>query len=166
VTGPLLALALAAVPLAQEEWEAPASWEEEEYDDDDRKRLFLSAWAGEAVDAGGAGRSYTVAGGEVAWAFRSLDLGVAGYAYGGLRDDEEWTPVGLLRLTQRFPMRSGIEGAFTLGLGAARPGSGWDGWFQVALGVRVPLGPLFVGGEIAFERGDLVRFAGGLGLAL
>lgn len=163
MTGALLALALAAAPLAQEEWQAPPSWEE---DEEDRKRLFVSAWAGEALDAGGAGRSHTVGGGEVAWAFEHLDVGLAGYAYRRLRDDQAWTPVGLLRLTQRFPMRGGVEGAFTLGLGAARPLDGWDGWFQVALGVRIPLGPLFLGGEIAFERGDLVRFAGGLGVAL
>jgi hypothetical protein len=66
---------------------------------------------------------------------------------------------------QRFPMRSGVEATFALGLGAARPRT-WEAWFQVALGVRLPLGPLFLGGELAFERGDLLRLSAGLGVAL
>ena len=124
----------------------------------------MSAWGGEAFDTGGSGQSYGALGAEVAWAFDPLDVGLAGYAYQGLSDTRTWTPVAMLRLTERFLMRSGVEGTFGLGLGAARP-AGWRGWFQVALGVRVPLGPLFLGGELAFERGDLLRLAAGLGAA-
>lgn len=184
MTGALLALALASGPalgstlalasdpalaaprpLAQEEgWEAP--YEETSDSDEGRvRRLFLSVWGGEAYDAGGSGTSGAVLGAEVAWAFRPIDVGVAGYAYRDLTPGRTWTQVGLLRLTQRFKMRTGVEAAFGLGLGAARA-EGWEGWFQVALGVRVPLGPLFLGGELAFERGDLLRLAAGLGLAL
>ena len=99
----------------------------------------------------------------MAWAFEHLDLGLAGYGYRGLADASTWTPVAIVRLTQRFPMRTGIEAAFGLGFGAARP-RGWEAWFQVALGVRYPLGPMFLAGELSFERGDLLRLAAGLGV--
>jgi hypothetical protein len=163
VIGPLLALALAAAPpppraLAQEGWQP-----DDESGDEGGHRLSVAAWGGEAFDLNGSGGSVGVLGGEVAWAFDQLDVGVAGYGYRGLADAPEWTPVALVRLTQRFPMRSGVEAAFGLGVGAARPRS-WEPWFQVALGVRYPLGPMFLGGELAFERGDLLRLAAGLGV--
>ncbi len=161
MTGALLALALAAAPpLAQDEWNAPYEDEEEER----VKHLLVTAWGGDAFDTGASGRSYGNLGGELAWSFGELDLGLAGYGYPRLSATRPWTPVGLVRLTQRFRMRSGVEAAFGLGGGAARP-SGWEGWFQVSLGVRVPLGPMFLGGEIAFERGDLVALRAGLGVA-
>ncbi len=160
MTGALLALALAASPgLAQEDWQAPADEQEEA----GGKRLFLSGWGGQAFGTSGNGGSYGTLGGEVDWAFRALDVGLAGYGYRGLPDARTWTPVALVRLTERFPLRSGVEAAFGLGIGAGRP-SGWEGWFQVAIGVRVPLGPLFLGGELSFER-DLFRLAAGLGVA-
>lgn len=147
--------------LAQgEEWELPP-----EDEDEGRRRVRLSLWGGEAFDTGGNGRSSTLLGGEAAWAFDSLDLGAAGYGYRSLRDAErEWTPVLLLRLTERFRTRRGVEAAFTFGVGAGRPDD-WVAWFQVALGVRIDLGPLFLGGELAFEQYDLLRLAAGLGVA-
>lgn len=138
------------------------------YDDEDgegTRRLILSAWGGEALDAGGSGHGSALLGGEVAWAFDAIDLGIAGYGYRSLVDsDREWTPVLLLRLTERFPTRRGLEAAFSFGVGAGRPDD-WEAWFQVALGVRVDLGPMFLGGEIAFEQRDLLRLAAGLGVA-
>jgi hypothetical protein len=158
VTAALLALALAASPpLAQEEWEG--AYEE----DEPTHRLSLAAWGGEALGEGGAGRSFGVLGGEVAWSFDELDLGLAGYGYRHLSESRTWTPVVLVRLVQRFRMRSGVEATFGLGAGAAKP-SGWEGWFQVALGARATFGPMFLGGELAFERGDLLRLVAGLGL--
>lgn len=134
-------------------------------DADETDRLRLSAWGGEALDSGGSGRGSAILGGEVAWAFDALDLGVAGYGYRELVDAaREWTPVLLLRLTERFPTRRGLEAAFSFGVGAARPDD-WEAWFQVALGIRVDLGPVFLGGEIAFEQRDLLRLAAGLGVA-
>lgn len=165
MTGALLALALAAAPLAQEEWGSPREWEDEAPAREGGGRLRLSAWAGEAWDEGGTGRSFDVAGGEAAWAFEHLDVGVAGYGWRGLEEPDAWTPVAMLRLTQRFELRTGVEAAFAIGLGASRP-AGWDAWFQVALGVRIPLGPLFLCGELAFERGDLLRLGAGLGAAV
>lgn len=159
MTGALLALALAASPaLAQEAWEAPDAEEEE-----GGHRLSVAAWGGDALDEGGSGRSYGVLGGEVAWAFDQLDVGLAGYGYHHLSDRRAWTPVGLVRLVQRFRMRSGVEATFGLGVGAAKP-SGWEAWFQVGLGARVLFGPMFLGGELAWERGDLLRLSAGLGL--
>ncbi|HEX9050688.1 MAG TPA: hypothetical protein VF841_09165 [Anaeromyxobacter sp.] len=160
MTGALLALALAASPaLAQEEWQAPDEEQEE-----GGHRLSVAAWGGEALDESGTGgKSYGVLGGEVAWAFDQLDLGVAGYGYRHLSETRTWTPVALVRLVQRFRMRSGVEATFGLGIGAARP-SGWEAWFQVGLGARVTFGPVFLGGELAFERSDLLRLTGGLGL--
>lgn len=157
---PLVALALAAVPFAQEE-----DWQRYEDEVEEGPRLFLSAWGGEALDEGGAGRSSGVLGGEVAWAFDSLDLGLAGYGYRDLEDAERsWTPVALLRVTQRFETRRGIEATFSFGIGAGRPDD-WTAWYQVALGARVGLGPLFLGGEIAFEQLGILRLLAGLGAA-
>ncbi len=161
MTGALLALALAAAPpLAQEEWGAPSDDEQEEH----VPHVLVSAWGGDAFDTGSSGRSHPNFGGEIAWSFGQLDLGVAGYGYDGLSATRAWTPVGLVRLTERFRMRSGVEAAFGLGAGAGKP-SGWEAWFQVSLGVRVPLGPMFLGGELAFERGDLLALRAGLGVA-
>ncbi len=161
MTGALLALALAASPaLAQEDWQAPPDDGEEEQ----RKHLFVSGWGGEVLDEGGGGHSSGTLGGEVDWAFDQLDLGVSAAAYRGLSDARAWSPVTMVRLLQRFPLRSGAEATFGVGFGAARL-TGWEAWFQVALGARVPFGPMFLGGELAFERGDLLRLSGGLGLA-
>jgi hypothetical protein len=165
VTAALLAVALAAGPLGQEEWPTPPGWEEEE-EEESRPRFRLSAWAGEAFGASGAGRSHGVLGGEAAWAaFEHLDLALAGYGYRDLpAASRATTPVALVRLIQRFPTRRDVEATFALGIGAGRP-DGWVAWLNVALGVRVVLGPLFLGGEISFEQYDLLRLAAGLGVA-
>ena len=157
----LLAATLSAAPLAQQE-----DWEERGADDEDRRpRVLLSVWGGEALGNGGSGRSSAYYSAEADWAFDRLDLGLAGARYRSLADAKrDWTPVALLRLTQRFMTRRGFEAAVTFGLGAGRP-DGWVAWYQVALGVRVPLGPLFLGGELAFEQYDLLRLAAGLGVA-
>jgi hypothetical protein len=137
-------------------------WED---DVDEPPRLFVSAWGGEALSTDGEGRSSSLLGAEVAWAFRSLELGLAGYGYRGLRDGSRgWAPVTLLRVTQRFPTRGGLEAGLTFGIGAGKP-DGWTAWYQVALGGRLALGPLFVAGEIGFEQYDLLRLAGGVGAA-
>jgi hypothetical protein len=160
VTGALLALALAAAPLRQEAWAPPDEGEEGER----VAHLRLAAWGGDAFETGGSGGTHGTVGGEAAWSFRSLDLGLAGYGYRHLSPARDWTPVGLVRLTERFEMRSGVEAAFGLGAGAAKP-DGWQGWFQVSLGIRLPLGPVFLAGELAFER-DLLALRAGIGLAL
>jgi hypothetical protein len=145
--------------LEQEDWEDPR-WEEEER----HPHVHFSAWAGEAFAGGGSGRSSAFFSAEAAWLFSRLDVGLAGSWYRSLRDaSREWTPVVHTRITQRFQTRRGFEAAFSLGLGAGRP-AGWVGWFQVALGMRVPLGPVFLGGELAFEQYDILRLGGGLGV--
>jgi hypothetical protein len=155
------ALRARAEPLAQEEW--GAEWEDE--DGGRRRRLRLIAWGGEALESSGSGRSSTFFGGEVGWAFEALDLGLAAYGYRDLSvATREWTPVVLARITQRFRTHRGIEAAFGFGLGAGQP-RGWRGWYQLALGMRVPLGPLFLAGELAFEQYDLLRLGAGLGVA-
>jgi hypothetical protein len=162
-SAPQAAPALAAAPLRQEEeWD-----EEEERGSEDRRHphVHLSVWGGEAVTNGGSGRSSSFASAEAAWLFSQTDVGVALSGYHAFREGaREWTPVYLLRLTQRFRTRRGLEAAFTIGFGAGRP-SGWVGWYQIALGMRVPLGPLFLGGELAFEQYDIIRVGGGLGVA-
>lgn len=152
---------LAAAPLAQE-WEAPP-YDDEESEEGPR-RLRLALWGGEALADGGSGHGSTMYGGEAAWAFDAIDVGVAGYGYESLVDARRrWTPVLLLRLTERFRTRRGLEASFTLGAGAGRP-TGWSAWFQVALGLRMNLGPMFLGGELAFEQNDLLRLAAGVGV--
>jgi hypothetical protein len=139
-------------------------WASEEDPGDRRHRVSISAWGGNAWDIGNqGGASAAVVGGEVAYAFRSLDIGLAGYGYRLPDEERSWTPVGLVRLINRFPTGNGVEATFALGVGAARP-AGWQAWFQVALGVRVDLGRAFVGGELSFEQNNLLRLAGGLGV--
>jgi hypothetical protein len=141
-------------------WEAPPSEEERE---ESPRRIRLTAWGGEALASGGSGHGSALYGGEAAWAFDSIDLGVAGYGYRSIEDaTRAWTPVVLLRLTERFLTRKGVEAAFTFGVGAGRPRD-WTAWFQVALGVRLNLGPMFLAGELAFEQTDLLRLAAGVG---
>ena len=140
----LLALALAAAPAlatAQEEGDE----QERDWDEPGRERLLLTAWGGQAFDTSrvrGDDRSGALFGGELAWAFPSVDVGVAGYGYRGLAGggSRDTAPVLLLRLTERFETRRGLEASFGFGVGAARP-RGWVAWFQVALGVRLDLGP-------------------------
>jgi len=163
----LLAASVAAGPSAmpdlrlQEEWEEPG-WEEEEKKP---PRLFFSVYAGDAWLDGGAGRSAPNVSAEVSWAFRRLDVGLQALGYRGAGDDRNgWARVGLLRLTQRFHTWRGFDATFSLGFGAARTPA-WIGWYQVAIGMRVPLGPLFLGGELSFEQLDILRVAAGLGVA-
>lgn len=158
----LLAALLAGAPAlaaAQEE-----AWDEEAPEDErNPHRLSVILWGGEGFDTAGTGRSGARLGGEVAWAFDSLDLGLAGYEYRRLRDaTREWTPVTLVRVTQRFETRRGLEAAVTLGLGAARPDD-WVAWFLFGLGMRLDLGPMFLAGELAFEQRDQLRLMAGLG---
>lgn len=153
---------LASAPLAQVSDEPPP-YEEER--DENVRRIRLALWGGEALADGGSGHSSALYGGEAAWAFDSIDLGVAAYGYHSLVNARrEWAPVALLRLTERFRTRRGLEAAFSFGIGAGRPRD-WTAWFQVALGVRYDLGPMFLGGEIAFEQYDLLHLAAGVGVA-
>jgi hypothetical protein len=129
-----------------------------------RERVTISAWGGNAWDvANQFGSSAAVFGGEIAYVFRSMDLGLAGYGYHLPDERRSWTPVGMVRLINRFPTGNGVEATFALGIGAARPDD-WIAWFQVALGVRIDLGRAFVGGELSFEQNNLLRLAGGLGV--
>ncbi len=163
----LLAAALAAAPAAPPALRQQEDWEETDAEEEEPrpKRLFFSVLGGDAWLDGGAGRSAPNVSAEVAWAFRRLDVGLAALAYHGAGDDRDgWARVGLVRLTQRFHTRRGFDATFSLGFGAARA-PGWLGWYQVALGMRVPLGPLFLGAELSFEQLDILRLAGGLGVA-
>ncbi len=131
-----------------------------------QSHVLLAAWGGTALENAGTGRSSTLLGGEAAWTFESLDLGVAGYGYQRLPNStREWTPVALVRLTQRFLVRRDVEAALTFGAGAGRP-DGWQAWFQIALGARVNLGPMFIAGELAFEQLDVLHLAAGVGVRL
>lgn len=157
------ALRLAAT-LADEEDPLTEDGEDGGEDEEDSRRLFVSAWGGTALEGGGSGRSHSFGGGEIAWAFEPVDVGIAGYGYRDLEEDgPEWSPVVLLRLTERFRTRRGLEATLAFGVGAAKP-DGWTSWVQLALGVRVPLGPLFIGGEVGFERYDMLRLAAGVGV--
>lgn len=155
----LAAIALASAPADDYGWD-----EDEESYRERRPRLHLTALVGEAFQIGSRdGVSGAAVGGEVAWSFDALDLGVAGYGYRLRTSEREWVPVTLLRLTQRAQGRGGIEALFSFGVGAGKPLRSWDLWFQVGLGVRVPLGPMFLAGELAFEQYDLLRLQGGVG---
>ncbi len=160
-----LAVLLAAAPAARAQWD-----EDEDRYGEDRSRLSLTAWAGEAFAAGGAASGVSDGphlGGEVAWQFDPIELGVQGASY-RLRaaPGHDWTPVVLARFTERFETRRGVEASFTFGVGAGRP-SGWIGWYQVALGGRLAIaGPAFLVGEVSLEQYDLVRLGIGVGVKL
>jgi hypothetical protein len=129
-------------------------------------RIFLNAWGGQAWDIGGrqdVDGQAPVVGGEVAYAFGFGDLGVAGYGYRLPGGREGWSPVVLLRLTNRFQTYRGFDATFSFGLGAGRPDD-WQAWYQLALGVRLDLGPMWIGGELSFEQYDLLRLVGGIGV--
>jgi hypothetical protein len=165
---PLLVPLLAALVLAAPHASAQDDdgWSDED-EHDERGRLSLTAWGGQAYDTGGNGRNVPLLGGEAAWAFGSLDVGLAGYAYDGIHEESTGRdPVLLLRLTQRFETRRGLEAAFTFGGGTARRREDWVPWFQLALGVRLNLGPAFLAGELGFEQHDLLRLAAGIGVRL
>lgn len=128
-----------------------------------RPRLLVTGWGGGFVGTPGSGRAGgALGGGEVAWSFDAMDVGVQALAARLGPAAEGTSPLLLLRLGQRFETRRGLEAVFTLGVGAARRDR-WDGWLQVGLGARVPLGRLFLAAELAFEQDDLLRLAGGLG---
>jgi hypothetical protein len=135
-------------------------------DEEDRApRLFITAWGGEAFAIGsGDTRSGSAFGGEVAYALPFGDLGLWGSAY-KIGERDAWAPIALLRLTNRFPAGRGVEAAFTFGVGAGRP-IDWRLWFQVALGMRLDLGPMYLAGELSFEQEQLLRLSGGLGVKL
>ena len=135
--------------------------------DEERRapRLFLTAWGGEAFAVGGSDwKSGAAFGGEVSYALPFGDLGLWGSGY-KIGNRDAWAPIALLRLTNRFATGRGIEAAFTFGIGAGRP-LDWRVWFQVALGLRYDLGPVFLAGELSFEQEQLLRFSGGLGVKL
>ncbi len=156
---------LAALPPLRQDWEAPPYEDEETSSEERPHRLRLSAWGGDALANGGSGHGSAFYGGEAAWIFESMDLGVAGYGYQKLADARRAvTPVLLARFTERFRTRRDVEWTLALGAGAGRP-HGWTAWFQLALGFRVNLGPMFLGGELAFEQYDLLRLAAGIGVA-
>ena len=135
-----------------------------EGEDEHPARVLVSAWGGSAFTTGADSGSAPLLGGEVAWAFDTVDVGVAGYGYRKLPDaTREWTPVAMLRLTQRFDTGRGFEAAFTVGLGAGRPDR-WEAWYLIALGVRAGAGPLFIAGELGLEQLNQLRLAAGVGV--
>jgi len=130
---------------------------------DEPKRLSLMAFGGELSAFSGSGRpSAPLYGGEVAWRFDAVELGALGQMARLRTGPNDWSPVVLLRITERFQSRRGLEASMSFGIGAARE-ERWRSWFQVALGARLDLGPIFVGGEIGFEQADFIRFSAGLG---
>ncbi len=154
----LVALLLASAPFA-----AAAQDEEEVSRAPPSPHLYLTAWGGGLVDTGGQFPAAGFGGGEVAWAFDALDLGVLAQGYHlGDRARTPWTPVVLGRILQRFETRRGLEATLGLGIGAGRTDR-WIAWFQLAVGLRLYQGPLFIAGEFGFERLDLFRMAGGVG---
>lgn len=137
------------------------------YEGEREPRIFLSLYGGQAWDVGGRSdvdNEVPVLGAEVAYAFNFGDLGLAGYGYRFPGGREGWSPVALVRFTNRFQTYRGLDGTFSFGLGAARPDEDWQAWFQLALGIRLDLGPLWIGGELSFEQEDLLRLVAGVGV--
>jgi len=166
LAGPLALAAIAAVSTAPAAARAQWGDEDEAYAPARRPRLSFTLVGGEAfalnTDAAVSGG---VAGGEVAYAFDAIEVGVLAQAYRiRATPSRAWSPVTLLRLTERFETRRGIEASFTFGFGAGEL-THWTAWYQVALGARLSLSSsLFLAGELSFEQYDLLRLAAGLGV--
>lgn len=127
--------------------------------------LYLTGWGGTLLDSGGQFPAAGLAGGEVAWGFETLELGALAQGYHlGRRARTPWSPVILARIRQRFETRRGLDATVGFGIGAGRV-DGWETWFQFAIGFRLYAGPIFLTGEVGFERLDLIRLAGGVGVA-
>lgn len=157
----MLAAALAATLALT----AGQTWDEEEepaYEEEAPDRVSIWGFAGGLFDPG-QGRNGGAYGGEISYAFDAIELGAYGAAYEVEEGKDPYTPVVLLRLIQRFPTHRGLDAHFALGVGAARV-NGWDAWFQVALGLRLDVGPAFLGGEFSFEQNNLMRLVGGVGV--
>jgi hypothetical protein len=167
---PLLLLGITLVATAAAPGAARADDGDEEDDafdqpqrGDEPKRLSLMAFGGELNALSGSSRSSAgLWGGEVAWLFDSVELGVLGQAARLRTGPNDWSPIVLARITERFRSRRGLEGSFSFGIGAARE-ERWKTWFQAAIGARLDLGPIFVGGEVGFEQADFIRFSAGVG---
>jgi hypothetical protein len=163
----VLLLSIAVAAAAATPGPARADDEDDAFDaparGDDRKRLSLMAFGGELSAFSGSGRSSApLYGGEVAWRFDGVELGVLGQAARLRRGPSDWSPIVLLRITERFQSRRGLEGSISFGVGAARE-ERWRTWFQVGLGARLDLGPIFLNGELGFEQADFIRLAAGVG---
>ncbi len=127
-------------------------------------RFHLTAWGGASLDTTANNPGAAHFGGEVAYAFEAADVGLLAEGYRlGDRARTPWAPVVLARYLQRFETRRGLEATLGFGLGVGRTKS-WIGWYQVALGVRLLAGPLFIAGELGFEQLDLLRLAAGVGV--
>ena len=163
----LLGLTLAATVATPGAARADDGDDEDAFDEpqrgDEPKRLSLMAFGGELNAVSGSGRSSAgVYGGEVAWAFDSVELGLLGQAARLRSGPNEWSPIVLARITERFRSRRGLEGSFSFGIGGARE-ERWKTWFQAAIGARLDLGPIFIGGEVGFEQADFIRVSAGIG---
>lgn len=148
--------------------EAPAPWEEEEARwPDPVHHLQLTAWGGASVFLAQSGATSPWLGGELGWVFTQTMLSAMfeEHGYGREQASRAWTPVALGRIEQRFESRRGLEGTFTVGLGAGRPDRTWIFWYQLALGLRVVGDPFFLRAEVGFERDNYLRLGGGIGVA-
>jgi hypothetical protein len=162
VLAALLATALAAAPAPAEAYDP---FEDPPPEGGRMARLSVTAWGGGLLGLTGGTRSGgSLAGGEVAWSFDSLDLGVQALSAQVEAGSNRPVPVLLLRIGQHFESRRGLEGSFTFGAGSARLGGKWQAWFQIGLGGRIDLGPIFLAAELGLEQADLVRVAGGIGV--
>ncbi len=127
-------------------------------------RFHITAWGGSSLDTTAKSPGAAHVGGELAYAFEAADLGILAEGYRlGDRARTPWAPVVLARFLQRFQTLRGFEATLGFGLGVGRTKS-WIGWYQVALGVRLLEGPLFIAGELGFEQLDLLRLAAGVGV--
>jgi hypothetical protein len=162
----LAALALCAIGLVA----APAAgraydpFEDPPPHQDERGRLAFTGWGGEYTGVAGSGLGTgALLAGELSWRLDGIEIGgmVEGAHFPEYRSG--LSPVYLVRLTERFETRRGLDATVTFGVGAGREDR-WKAWYQVAVGARLDLGPLFLSGEVAFEQADLLRLAAGLGV--
>lgn len=158
-----LALALSLALQASTDWDG----DEPRWDAPSDRHLELGVWGGSSLDLQRGGSFAPWAGAELGWRFTesAVSLLFEGHRYGADRASRAWTPVILARVEQRFETMRGLQGTFAFGAGAGRPYRSWELWLQVAFGLRLERGPLFLRAELGFERQSDLRLGAGAGLA-
>lgn len=146
------------------------AWDEDEprWSEGREGRLTLKLLGGGSSILDGSGHTSPWLGGEVGWDFTSttLSLLAEGHRYGDRSlASRTWTPVGLVRLAQRFEAARRVEAALVIGLGAGKPRSSWTLWYQLAFWVRLGADPFFLALEAGFERDSFARYGGGVGVS-
>jgi hypothetical protein len=125
----------------------------------------ILGWGGAGFKVDATGETPPLAGLEASYALELMDVGILQQAY-QLKENGHYrvVPATLLRVEERFETRRGLDAVLAFGLGGAKAAQ-WELWYHIALGLRLNLGPVIIGGEVGFEQFELLRLAGCAGIS-